>query len=72
MIWLTRLDGTPIVVNDDQILSVEVASDTIISFQNGDRLRVLESSDELLRRVVTWRQRIALGALLAPEAEPEA
>jgi len=71
MIWLTRLDGSPIMVNDDQILAVEVVSDTIVAFQNGERMRVLESSEELLRRVAAWRQRIAVGPLFMPETGTE-
>ncbi len=71
MIWLTKLDGSPIMINDDQVMSVEVISDTILSFGNGDKLRVLESADEVLQRITHWRQRIGLGSLFEPECAQE-
>jgi uncharacterized protein YlzI (FlbEa/FlbD family) len=61
MIWLTKLDGSQILVNDEQIAFVELAGETVVSLSNGDRLRVLESPDELTLRIVRWRRRL-LGA----------
>jgi uncharacterized protein YlzI (FlbEa/FlbD family) len=58
LIWLTKLDGSQILVNDDQITFVELAGETVVSMSNGDRLRVLESPDELTSRIVFWRQRL--------------
>ncbi len=57
MIWLTRIDGEQFMLNDDQILYIEVPHDTIIALANGDRLRVLESADEIAERIAHWRQR---------------
>ncbi len=64
LIWLTRLDGSQILVNDEQITFVELAGETIVAMSNGDRLRVLESPDELTDRIVRWRQRVATSPLL--------
>jgi uncharacterized protein YlzI (FlbEa/FlbD family) len=72
MIWLTKLDGSPILLNDDHILVIEVLHDTLISLVNGDSLRVLESPDEITRRVARWRRRISGLELLAPELGREA
>lgn len=72
MIWLTKLDGSPILLNDDHILVIEVLHDTLISLTNGDTLRVLESADEVTRRVARWRRRISGLDLLAPELAVEA
>ena len=58
MIWLTRLDGTQLLVNDEQITFVELAGETVVAMANGDRLRVLESPDELTNRIILWRQRV--------------
>ena len=69
MIWLTRLDGTQLLVNDEQITFVELAGETVVSLANGDRLRVLESPDELTSRIVRWRRTVQ-GAPL-PGLEPE-
>ncbi len=59
LIWVTKLDGDPLLLNDDQIIWVEVVHDTIISLENGEKLRVLESAEELTRRIAIWRQRTA-------------
>ena len=67
MIWLTRLDGTQLLVNDEQITFVELAGETVVAMANGDRLRVLESPDELTNRIILWRQRV-MGAESLPGA----
>jgi flagellar protein FlbD len=65
LIPVTRLDGTQLLVNDDQITTIELAGETVIALANGDRLRVLESPDEIANRIVRWRRRTAPGDLLA-------
>ncbi len=57
MIWVTRLDGERILMNDDQILYVESTHDTLLVLANGDRLRVHETPEELVDRIAQWRQR---------------
>lgn len=69
MIWVSRLDGERILLNDDQILYVEATHDTLLVLSTGERLRVLESAEELIDRIARWRQR-ALGLSLLHEAEP--
>lgn len=71
MIWLTRLDGTQLLVNDEQITFVEVAGETVVALANGDRLRVLESPEELTGRIVRWRHRL-MGAGALPGVPWEA
>jgi len=63
MIWVTRMDGERILLNDDQILYVEATHDTLLVLATGDRLRILESPTELVDRIAGWRQR-ALGLSL--------
>lgn len=50
MIAVTRLDGSTMVVNDDQIAWIETHPDTVISMMNGEKLLVRESPDELIER----------------------
>lgn len=57
MIWITRIDGERVLLNDDQILFVEPTHDTLLVLANGERLRVLESPEELVERIAQWRQR---------------
>lgn len=57
MIWITRIDGERVLLNDDQILFVEPTHDTLLVLASGERLRVLESPEELVDRIARWRQR---------------
>jgi uncharacterized protein YlzI (FlbEa/FlbD family) len=68
MIWVTRHDGERILLNDDQILFIEASHDTLLVLSGGDRLRVLESPEELVERVAHWRQRI-MGLSMLHETE---
>lgn len=70
MIWITRLDGERILLNDDQVLYVEATHDTLLVLSTGERLRVLESPEELIDRVVQWRQR-SMGLSMLHELEPD-
>lgn len=61
MIYVTRLNHTPVVLNSDLIEQIEMTPDTVISLTNGQKIMVLESSDELVDRVVQFRRSIAAG-----------
>ena len=56
MIELTRLNHKPIVVNAELIKLVERSPDTVITLVTGDKLVVLESVEEVIQRVVHYRQ----------------
>ena len=56
MIKLTRLGGEPFLLNADLIQYVEARPDTFITLTNGERLVVVESMDEVLRRAVAYQQ----------------
>ena len=58
MIYLTRLNRTPIVLNADLIEHIELAPDTVICLTSGEKIRVLESADEVIARVLDWRKKI--------------
>jgi flagellar protein FlbD len=62
MIYVTRLNHTPVVLNSDLIEHVETTPDTVISLTNGQKMMVLESADEIIDRVVRFRR-----SILAPE-----
>jgi len=68
MIWVTRLDGERLLLNDDQVMYVEATHDTLLVLSTGDRLRILEGPEELVDRVAQWRQRI-MGLSLLHESE---
>ena len=58
MILLTKLDGDPITLNNDQILWIEEQNDTIVVLHSGERLRVLESGNEIKERILVWRRKL--------------
>ncbi len=77
MIQLTRLNKTAIVLNSDLIEHMEVTPDTVICLTTGQKIRVLESADEVIRRVLEWRQLILFAAppvtlRVPPEAQAKA
>ena len=59
MIHLTRLNQSPIVLNADLIEHIEITPDTVISLTNGEKIRVLENADEVVKLVVDWRRQIS-------------
>jgi flagellar protein FlbD len=58
MIRLTRINQVPLVLNADLIEHVETTPDTVISMTNGQKFVVLESSEEVIHRVIEFRREI--------------
>lgn len=58
MIALTRINGLPMMLNDDLIEQIESIPDTIVRLTNGQKLVVRESPSEVVDRVVAFRQRV--------------
>ncbi len=73
MIYVTRLNHTPVVLNCDLIEHIETTPDTVITLTTGQKMMVLESADEVVDRIVRYRR-----SILAPEhleqspAQPDA
>ena len=61
MIFATRLNGTEIVINVDQVLTIVKTPDTVLHLTNGDRIMVKESLEEIVQRAVAYRHRILQG-----------
>lgn len=58
MIYLTRLNHTPIVLNSELIEHIETTPDTVVSLTTGQKFMVLESTEEIIRRVMSFRRAI--------------
>jgi flagellar protein FlbD len=58
MIRLTRLNRAPMVLNSDLIEHLDETPDTVITLTTGQILRVRESADEVVERIVAFRRRI--------------
>ncbi|MCL4812046.1 MAG: flagellar FlbD family protein [Vicinamibacteraceae bacterium] len=61
MIPVTRLDGTPMVVNVEQIAWLEYLPDTVVSLMNGEKLIVRESPEEIIERAREYRRSLLAG-----------
>jgi flagellar protein FlbD len=62
VIRVTRLDGTPMLVNVDQITWVEFTPDTVISLANGEKLLVRDAPDEIVHRVHEFKRALTSSA----------
>ena len=58
MIKLTKLDGSKIYLNPDQIETIEETPDTHITFMNGNRYLVLEKAQAIVEKIVVLKARI--------------
>jgi len=71
MIRLTRLNNQPFMINSDLIKSVESAPDTVITLVTGEKVIVLESSDDILSKIVDFRRSVLAGLPVPPMFLPE-
>jgi flagellar protein FlbD len=67
MIRVTRINHVPLVLNSDLIEHIETTPDTVISLVNGQKLVVLETTEEVVRKVIDFRREIYRG-MVAPES----
>jgi flagellar protein FlbD len=58
MIRLTRLNHSPIVLNSDLIEHIDVTPDTVVTLTTGQILRVRETADEVVERIVEFRRKV--------------
>ena len=58
MIELTRLNGSPMVLNSDLIKTAEASPDTMLTLINGEKLIVREDTAEVVERVLAYRSRL--------------
>ncbi len=69
MIWITRLDGTRLLVNPDRVVCVEGGAESIVVLTTGERIRISEEVEEVLRRILEWRRGVSLSDWLTPETD---
>lgn len=58
MVRLTRLNRAPLVLNSDLIEHIDITPDTVITLTNGQIVRVRETAEEVIERIVEFRRRI--------------
>ncbi len=54
MIQLTRLNGSPFVINAEKIRFMETTPDTVICCDGGERVMVKEKMAEVVRRSIDY------------------
>jgi flagellar protein FlbD len=64
MVRLTRLNHAPIVLNSDLIEHIDITPDTVITLTTGQILRVRETAEEVIQRILEFRRRV-----FGPEGE---
>lgn len=58
MIRLTRLNGSPLVVNAEIIETIEACPDTVLALATGNRVVVKESVDAVVGLVIEYRKKV--------------
>ena len=77
MIRLTRLNHVPLILNSDLIEHIDMTPDTVVTLTSGQKIMVLESAEEVVDKVICFRQKLLnpdLARLTAPREyslEPE-
>ncbi len=69
MIELTRLNGTPMLLNSDLVKTAEASPDTMLTLINGEKLIVREELTQVVERVIAYRA--ALLATIARKLSPD-
>ncbi len=67
MIKVTRLNDSVLIINAENIQSVEANPDTVITFVNRDRLLVKEPVEEVSQRILQYRRVLQI----CPEPEAQ-
>jgi flagellar protein FlbD len=70
MVKLTRLDGSKLLINIDLIETIEETPDTIVILTNGHRYIVRENLNEVMEKIIAYRNRISFKKTLVFEEKP--
>jgi len=62
MIRLTRLNSHALTINSDLIKFIENAPDTVLTLVSGEKIVVLETTREVITRIIEYRRQLNLPA----------
>jgi len=65
MIHLTKLNHQPMVLNSELVEFIENKPDTVITLITGNKVVVLETTEEVIDRIVDYRRRVMAGICTA-------
>ena len=57
MIILTKIDGTEIIVNADEIETIESSHHSTIGLKSGKKIIVNENTDEIIEKVIDFKKK---------------
>ncbi len=63
MILLTTLSGSPFYINPDLLFKIEALPDTVMTLVDGKTMRVKESPEEIIKKIIEYKKQIYLGNL---------
>ena len=69
MVRVTRLDGTGVRVNVDQITWIEFNPDTVIALANGEKILVRDAPDQIVARVQDYKRSLLVPPVRERRAE---
>lgn len=58
MIALIRLNGEPLLLNNDLIETIEVHPDTVITLTSGNKLIVRDTMEQIQDKIVDFKRKI--------------
>jgi len=58
MILVQRLNGEEFIINAELIETIEKCPDTLISLTSGKKFLVLDSTDDIIGKVIEYRRRV--------------
>ena len=58
MIRLRRINNQEVILNSELIEYIEETPDTIITLVNGHKIVVLENPEEVIKKVIAYKQKI--------------
>ncbi|RMF57608.1 MAG: endoflagellar protein [Calditrichaeota bacterium] len=70
MITVTRINNSPITINAELIEFIEATPDTIITTMTGKKIIVKDSVDEVVEKIVSYRQRCFENIRVKLEKQP--
>jgi len=66
MIIVTRLNEKPLTISSELIECIEDVPDTVITMTTGRKIIVQETIDEVIDKVIAYKQRIFSGVVVNP------
>lgn len=67
MIILNKIDGDEILVNSEEIESVEKHHDTTITLKTGKKLIVRQNFDDIIQKVIEFKKQISDNKITSKE-----